>query len=470
MVRTVTEPVAKQPVDWPGTYPESAASFPLAKSSRPVEDEDEWEFEYSATEEEVEIKIIRMLNSQQLTTRQTYYVTMDLSHPGMFEKVKDTFHSQNRGGYRQWFNPVYADPNKNTRLRPTKTNAILLADEEDKDDEDLVPREEEDADVENENDRRNEREDDAVEANGNETVDENGGVGEGDMIDPRLRGASQPAARVSPRPAERGPEVPQPQPGKKLKSVGEIQVLDLHSDSPVISYKGRIFSGSWASNIGTELIFGAHDEVADRGLPHLLSLPGDVDLMAASSARILTTPADLKPKNPTTVAAPQRRQAPDRYRKLRKESGIAIPVAFDKHGFRKPQARFLENIMAIKRQRGEMDEVTTMTKDTTRFFVDAEDDPEEASLQKKRLRDRRRQLRLMEERAAMPKTRRKPRATRWTNRDQPSVRFGEKDPVDQGEDELGEFPTRTPGAWDDLEGGGGDDGDEPEEGSAMEED
>lgn len=410
-------------------------------------------------------------NGQELTPRQTYYVTMDLSHPGMFEKVKDTFHSQNRGGYRQWFNPVYADPNKNTRLRPTKTNAILLADDEDKDDEDLVPREEEDVENENEDNGhgRNRKRHDAVEPNGNETVDENGGDGDKDMIDPRLRGASQPPARASPRPAEESTAITQPQPGKKLKSVGDIQVLDLHSDSPVISYKGRIFSGSWASNIGTELIFGAHDEVADRGLPYLRSLSGDVDLMAASSVRILTTPADLKPKNPTTAAAPQRRQAPDRYRKLRKESGVEIPVAFDKHGFRKPQARFLENIMAIKRKRGEMDEVTTMTRDTTRFFVDAEDDPEEAQLQKKRIRDRRRQLRLMEERAARPKARRRG-GNRWANREQ-VVRFGERDPESQGEDEAGETSTKTPAAWGDIEGGGGDYGDEAEEeDSAMGED
>lgn len=395
---------------------------------------------------------------------------MDLSHPGMFEKVKDTFHSQNRGGYRQWFNPVYADPNKNTRFRPTKTNAILLADEEDKDDDDLAPREEEEADVENDNDNhdRNRRGADIVEANDNETADENGGGGDKDMIDPRLRGVSQAAARTSPKPTEDGTGTTQPQASKKLKSVGEIQVLDLHSDTPVVSYKGRIFSGSWSSNIGTELIFGAHDEIADRGLPYLRSLPGDVDLMAASSARILTTPADLKPKNPTTIAAPQRRQVPDRFRKLRKESGIQIPVAFDKHGFRKPQARFLENIMAIKRKRGEMDEVTTMTRDTTRYFVDAEDDPEEASLQKKRARDRRRQLRLMEERAARPKTRKK-RGNRWTNREQ-VVRFGEKDPETEGEDEVGETSMRTPSAWDDVEVVGRDGEEEAEEDSAMEKD
>lgn len=57
MVRTVDEPTAKQPVGWPGTYPESAASFPLAKSSKPVDDEDEWEYEYSTTEEEVDFSL-----------------------------------------------------------------------------------------------------------------------------------------------------------------------------------------------------------------------------------------------------------------------------------------------------------------------------------------------------------------------------------------------------------------------------
>lgn len=53
MVRT-----AKQPVGWPGTVPEKAASFPLAKSSNPVDDEDDWEYEYSTTETEVGLQIL----------------------------------------------------------------------------------------------------------------------------------------------------------------------------------------------------------------------------------------------------------------------------------------------------------------------------------------------------------------------------------------------------------------------------
>lgn len=423
---------------------------------------------------------------------------MDLSHPGMFEKVKDSFHAQNRGGYRQWFNPVYADPNKNTRFRPTKTNAILFADEEDKDDDELVVAPGED----DENEDGNQEETVQVNVNGNEPADEDAGIDTGididpnNPIDPRLRGTSQPPRQGTPQPtvdSQQGTGL-QASKSTRLRNVGEIQVLDLHSDNPIVSYKGRIFSGSWASNIGTELIFGAHDEVADRGLPYLRGLSGDVDLMAASSARILTTPADLKPKHPVVKTTVQRKPVNDHYKKLRKESGVVIPVAFDKHGFRKPQARFLENLMAIKRKRGETDEATTMTKDTTRMFVDADDDPEEAQLQKKRARDRRRQLRLVEEKAAQPHLR-KQRGNRWTNRGH-VVSFGDGEPHgedegegeggdiqdqddegdgdgdgDDGGDDGGGFMMSTPSKWEGVDGAGDEEGDDgtAAEDSAMDE-
>lgn len=397
---------------------------------------------------------------------------MDLSHSGMFEKVKDAFHAQNRGGYRQWFNPVYADPNKNTRLRPTKTNAMLFAEDKDEDEEDLVPREDDDDDDDENEDR------DADRAN-QETreADADGGAGSRDdnhdnPIDPALRNVapraqSRAASRAPSKAVSRAPsampqstEDQQKKHPARLRNVGEIQVLNLHSNNPIISYKGRIFSGSWASNIGTELIFGDHEEVADRGLPYMRALPGNVDLVAASSARILTTPADLRPKNrsgPSTpvLNQPNRKPAPDRYRHLRKESGIEIPIAFDKHGRRKPQARFLENLMAIKRSRGERDEVTTVTKDTTRDFVDKEDDPEEASLQKKRARDRRRQQRLMEERANRPKKKRKT-GNRWMKKR--VVSFTERDSSDgggargDGDGDSALLSTKTPTSWGELGG------------------
>ncbi|KAJ4396631.1 Vacuolar protein sorting-associated protein 62 [Gnomoniopsis smithogilvyi] len=394
-------PGGKMSVGWPGVTSEFSASFPIATSCKPVDNEDEWEYEYSATETE------------------TYYVTMDLSHSGMFEKVKDQFHNQTRGGYRQWFNPVYADPNKNTQLRPTKTNAVLFGDDKDDEDE-VLPRDDDDDESEHEGRDTAVNGQADLEAHKNAQQQSDGE----NAIDPALRdkGEETPAASRGPSrapsrapsrpPSDMPPEDNEPKKPARIRNIGEIQVLDLHSDNPIISYKGRIFSGSWASNIGTELIFGAHDEVAERDLPHLQALPGGVDLMAASSVRILTTPADLRPKHhpeggpALMLPYAHRRPAPDRYRAMRKEAKIEIPIAFDKHGRRKPQARFLENLMAIKVKKKELDEVTTITKDTARDYVDKDEDPEEASAQKKRARDRRRQKRLQAERAAKPKKRR----------------------------------------------------------------
>lgn len=48
--------VNKQPVGWPGTVPDKAACFPIAKACKPVGDEDEWEYEYSTTETEVHLR------------------------------------------------------------------------------------------------------------------------------------------------------------------------------------------------------------------------------------------------------------------------------------------------------------------------------------------------------------------------------------------------------------------------------
>lgn len=388
---------------------------------------------------------------------------MDLSHSGMFDKVKDSFHTQTRGGYRQWFNPVYADPNKNTRLRPTKTNAMLLDEDNDEDEDEVAP-------PEGDDDAEEEATKGSSKANNSRRANQEDEDVEGISADLRTRNSAQGAASLAPsRAASRAPSVMPQSQLARLKNVGEIQVLDLHSDNPVISYKGRIFSGTWARNIGTELVFGAHDEVAERGLPYLRALPGGVDLMAASSARILTTPADLRPKTrgdgmvSKSVVKPVRRQGPDRYKWMRKDTGIEIPIMFDKHGRRKPQARFLENLMAIKRSKGEMDEVTTITKDTSKDFVNREDDPEEATMQKKRARDRRRQKRLMEERAMQPKKRRRG-GNRWqtkkivtfADREQSGSGEGDED-EDEGEGDASTLSAKTPASWGNLDASRGAD-------------
>ncbi|KAM0333168.1 hypothetical protein ACHAQA_001828 [Verticillium albo-atrum] len=141
-------------------------------------------------------------------------------------------------------------------------------------------------------------------------------------------------------------------PDSEEPSIDEIQILDLHSEHPLFGYRNRVFEGSWSRILGTELLFA--DQTPDhrgRRLPCLRSLPGDVDLLAASWARMATTEMKVAPKH---VAD----QGPDRFRDIKMRHGIRIPVWGDKTGERKVQTRFLEDLMALKLKKKEKDEVT----------------------------------------------------------------------------------------------------------------
>lgn len=130
----------------------------------------------------------------------------------------------------------------------------------------------------------------------------------------------------------------------------DIEILDLHTEHPIISYRGKVFEGSWAEVLGTELIFAEPDPSAP--LPALRNLAGNVDLLAASAARILTTEKVL------TIP-----EELDRLRATREAYGIRLPV-LGKHRIdeRKRQVRFLENLMALKMKRGERDQVTVVAR------------------------------------------------------------------------------------------------------------
>ncbi|WKT44675.1 Transcription factor TFIIIC, triple barrel domain [Fusarium oxysporum f. sp. vasinfectum] len=129
-----------------------------------------------------------------------------------------------------------------------------------------------------------------------------------------------------------------------------IQILELHSEKPVISYKGRTFEGSWAEVIGTEAIFATRD--SDRPLSALRHLDGNIDFLGACASRIATKETVVKPKiiREDPLAA------------IREEWNIRIPVGKDRSGERAEQTRFLENLMAIKKRNKEKDQVTAKKK------------------------------------------------------------------------------------------------------------
>lgn len=255
-----------------------------------------------------------------LTSAQTFYLTLDLSVPDFLERNERDVVPHTRGGYKIWYNSLYGPGGTGTKAPKDRAEDVEGGGEND--DEDSVLR----------------------------------------RID---RTASQPSSQQISKTAT------QPE------SLGDIQILELHSDSPIAMYRGKYFVGSWAETIGTELIFTGRQENSsiDSGdnhqntstgadcsapLPALRHLPEDIDLLAASSSRLEFRPVVAQPQPGFDPSATQRHEVPSREERYAKEGAVYIPIHADTHGQRRPQADFLEDLTALKRKRGEMDLPTTV--------------------------------------------------------------------------------------------------------------
>lgn len=295
---------------------------------------------------------------------QTYYLTLDLSVRDFLERRTDDVVHNTRSGYRVWFNPLFNAP------EPQISNSDLL---EDKDADDGEPPEREEVDL------------DTIGAPPTPTHPE-------PPIDPLLRqqtadGEAQLADQTSDKPAE------------------EIQILELHSDEPIVSYRNHVFRGTWCENVGTEMIFTRRDEKAP--LPALRHLNQNIDLIAASATRINFCEATLLAREKDEIddsAAPRNAERleediPERYKR---NGGIYVHIGGDKFGQRQPQAHFLEDLIAVKRKRGETDQVTIQPLETRQNKLMVEDEEEERRRRKLRqdqMRNHRWRDRKKEERA-----------------------------------------------------------------------
>ncbi|KAI4597487.1 hypothetical protein KJ359_004188 [Pestalotiopsis sp. 9143b] len=144
--------------------------------------------------------------------------------------------------------------------------------------------------------------------------------------------------------------------------INDFQILELHSEHPLIAYRGRVYEGHWARNIGTEFLFAKRNE--DSPLPAIRQLDKGVDLLAASSARIMLTEMAVKPYDTKGY-----RTLKDRYENGGDLSGSeseAIPAVPDPEpgasAERYEQGDFLSKLIALKKQKGETDEVTVIAR------------------------------------------------------------------------------------------------------------
>ncbi|PHH88873.1 hypothetical protein CDD83_6952 [Cordyceps sp. RAO-2017] len=282
------------------------------------DEQEGWEYEYSATETE------------------TYYLTLELSYPEFKDKASQPPH-HSRGGY-------YKSRMDHPAAHPYDATTAKTGGGDDDDDDDDGHNEDDDDD---ENDKDNDDEPGA-EAGGDDD--------DGPPVDPGLQavqaeGGEREAGKRAAA-AGKGKEKAREEraSSKDRRDEGqakeEIQILDLHSTRPMISYRGRLFEGQWAEVIGTEAILARHDE--GRPLPALRNLAEGIDILGASASRILTTEKVARPK---VVEA-------DRLGPTKEEWNIRIPTGKDKTGERTQQIRFLENLIALKKQKGQTDHVT----------------------------------------------------------------------------------------------------------------
>ncbi|KAK4657559.1 hypothetical protein QC762_213650 [Podospora pseudocomata] len=309
-----------------------------------VENEDEWEFEYSATEKE------------------TYYITLDLSVRDFLERRTDDIIHNTRGGYRVWYNPLF------NAAEPQASNAAFI---DDKDVDDNEPPEREEADK---------RDNSGLQPPRAPTEP---------PVDPQLKldnGQDRDYMEL---------------PTNTNVSAEEIQILDLHSERPLVSYRNHVFRGSWCANIGTEMIFTPRDEQVP--LPALRNLNQNIDLIAASACRINFTETTLRNKNPANGHGEQDdamgldSQEEDLPARYKRNGGIYVHVGGDKSGQRQPQAHFLEDLISLKRKRNETDEVTITSVETHQNRLMVEDRAEEMR-RRKLHRDQQRNMSLREKR------------------------------------------------------------------------
>ncbi|KAL8912894.1 MAG: hypothetical protein Q9171_002188 [Xanthocarpia ochracea] len=165
-----------------------------------------------------------------------------------------------------------------------------------------------------------------------------------------------------------------------------IQILDLHTQNPLISYHDRIYSCTWASTIGTDIFLASPESLSAASIDRepvtpIYTLP-NVSIIGTSCINLTARPVTITPRNdtsqpqPTTPAPSTYPQpvpiapnddpsqtvkptsAPPAFTLPNPDQPLKIPLSPAAANTRRAQASFLESLSAIKASKGETDQVT----------------------------------------------------------------------------------------------------------------
>lgn len=264
------------------------------------------------------------------------------------------------------------------------------------------------------------------------------------------------------------PETPAPmdldqipgQPDQELsppQPIDRIQVLDLHTPNPLISYRNQMYSCEWTSTLGTDLLLTT--PAPDFSHPVLREKP-HVSVLAASSIKLMGRPAQIATRHSTeeggqsSTPAPESSIASANTASLEKATPFKIPLGATPSRARQTQANFLERLIAIKAKKGEKDSVTVYSQKVNqgtgwrnqRKASEAVEDEEDETTPKQSRRRR--------------STTGRPRGSRRMKgpRTAKGGLFRDYRPQlwDTPEVDITAGPSLTPESWDQLEGGASD--------------
>lgn len=140
-----------------------------------------------------------------------------------------------------------------------------------------------------------------------------------------------------------------------------IQILDFHTQNPLISYQNQMYSCDWTSTLGTDILLTA--PTPDSSHPVLREKP-NVSVLATSSIKLMGRPAQIASRHgaeqggQSSTPAPESSIASANTASSEKAAPVKISLGPTPSRARQNQANFLERLIAIKARKGEKDSVT----------------------------------------------------------------------------------------------------------------
>lgn len=170
----------------------------------------------------------------------------------------------------------------------------------------------------------------------------------------------------TPAPMDIDPTLGQPEEDSSVSEPKDrIQILDLHTQNPLISYQNQMYSCEWTSTLGTDLLL----TTPTPDFPHpILREKPNVSVLATSSIKLMGRPAQIATRpsaeevDQPSTPVPEGSMASANTVSSEKAKPVKIPLGATPSRARQNQANFLERLIAIKNKKGEKDKVTIYTQ------------------------------------------------------------------------------------------------------------